>query len=82
MNKDISKTTKTQKQGNAKRRQLRERKRNVAGLETAKKRRAKRNTKQSKVEQEVKAEGEAAAKPEREPKGEPCPPVGRAQNSE
>ena len=35
MKKDISKTTKTQKQGNGKRKQLRETKRNVAGLETA-----------------------------------------------
>ncbi len=62
MKKDISKTTKTQKQGNGKRKQLREAKRNVAGLETAKKRMAKRKAKQSEVEQEVKAEEQAAAK--------------------
>src|SRR5712691_1034410 len=61
MKKDISKTTKTQKQGNAKRKQLRETKKNLAGLETAKKRKAKR----SEVEQEVKEghadEGQAVA---------------------
>src|SRR5882672_5993288 len=62
MKKDISKTTKTQKQGNGKRKQLRETKRNVAGLEIAKKRMAKRKAKQNEVEQEVKAEAEAAAK--------------------
>jgi len=50
MKKDISKTTKTQKQGNGKRKQLRETKRNVAALETAKK----RKSKQRGVEQEVK----------------------------
>ena len=50
MKKDISKTTKTQKQGNGKRKQLRETKRNAAGLKTAKKRKAKR----SEVEREVK----------------------------
>ena len=54
MKKDISKTTKTQKQGNAKRRQLRETKRNLAALETANKRKAKRKTSRSDVEQEVK----------------------------
>src|SRR6266849_3438494 len=65
MKKDISKTTKTQKQGNANRKQLRETKRNEAGLETAKKRKAKR----SEVEREVKDdasqpadEGQAVAK--------------------
>src|SRR5712691_5327580 len=61
MKKDISKTTKTQKQGNGKRKQLRETKKNLAGLETAKKRKAKR----SEVEQEVKEghadEGQAVA---------------------
>src|SRR5882672_940187 len=61
MKKDISKTTKTQKQGNGKRKQLRETKRNVAGLEIAKKRMAKRKAKQNEVEQEVKAEAEAEA---------------------
>ena len=50
MKKDISKTTKTQKQGNGKRKQLRETKRNLAGMETAKK----RKTKRSEGEQEVK----------------------------
>jgi len=56
MKKDISKTTKTQKQGNGKRRQLRETKRNVAALKTAKKRKAKR----SEVEREVKEDASHA----------------------
>jgi len=54
MKKDISKTTKTQKQGNAKRKQLSETKRNLAGLETAKKRKANRKTRRSQVQPVVK----------------------------
>jgi transposase len=54
MKKDISKTTTTQKQGKAKRRQLRETKQNRAGLETGKKRAANRMTRGSEGEQEVK----------------------------
>ena len=57
MKKDNSKTTKTQKQGNGKRKQLRETKRNVAALKTAKKRKAKR----SEVEREVKEDASHAA---------------------
>ena len=57
MKKDISKTTKTQKQGNAKRKQLRETKRNVAGMERAKKRKAK----QSEVEGEANGDASHAA---------------------
>src|SRR6266704_6018437 len=57
MKKNISKTTKTQKEGNGKRKQLQARKRNMAGLETAKKRKAKR----SRVDGEVKQEASQAA---------------------
>jgi len=58
MKKDISKTTKTQKQGNATREQLREKKRNLAGLEAAKKRTANRKTRRSEVQQEEVKEGQ------------------------
>ena len=51
MKKDISKTTTTQKQGKAARKQLHETKRNLAGRETAKKRKANRKTRRSEVKE-------------------------------